>query len=270
MNTVAPMSAANRVVPHLAHAFGGVWRLTLRRYLLPVHWITVVGLCGLLVLTSFPAASTAPQAKTGFMPWVITFYLTFLLPLLAYIAAGGAIRDEMKAGNVDYVFTRPVGRSAFLGCKYASHLACIQLDCLISFATVMGIGIYREVPGLAAAAPALFGAQVLVLAAFTALGFLGGISSHRYIVYGLVYGAVIEIGVGQIPTQISQLSMTHQVRAMLQPLVPSEAAAAAAGAVSAPPSVFLTVLLVLGFTGLCFGAAAALFSLLELSGPNEA
>lgn len=273
MNPPASSFAPPRVAPHFGNALGGIWRLTLRRYLLPAHWISLAALCGLLVITALPSTSTAAAAKTGYLPWVISFYLCVIVPAMAFISAAGAIRDEMKAGNVDYVFTRPISRPGFLLAKLLSQVACAQIDFLLSFATVVGVGLYREFPDLWSAVPALLGGQILLVVAFSAFGFLAGIVTQRFIVVGLVYGAVIEVGVGQIPTQISRLSMTHQIRALLQAhLIPDPAAAAttAGAAVTAPPSALLTILTVLAFAAVMWTAAAAIFSLLELSGPNEA
>ena len=56
MNAPPPLSAPLApVVPNQRHAFGGVWRLTFRRFLLPSRWIMV--LVGLAVLTLLCFAS---------------------------------------------------------------------------------------------------------------------------------------------------------------------------------------------------------------------
>jgi ABC-type transport system involved in multi-copper enzyme maturation permease subunit len=268
--TTVSTHSAPRVTPNLRHAFGGIFRLTLRRFLLPMHWLTLAGLCGFLVLTSFPPAPNPAAAKIGLMPWIVMFYLTFIVPVMSFINAAGAMRDEMKAGNVDYVFTRPIPRPAFIGFKFLSHLACVQIDFLLSLATIVGIALYRQLPGIWDAVPALVGTQILVITAFSAFGFFCGIVTSRYIVVGLAYGAIIEVGVGQIPTQISKISMTHQVQAMLQPLMGGAANAAAAGAPELPVvTVGATIALLLGFTAIMLFLAGAIFSFLELSGPNE-
>ncbi len=264
-----PAPAPTRVAPNLRHAFGGIWRLTLRRFLLPMHWVMLAGLCALLVLMSLPAAHNAAAAQRDLMSWIVKFYLTFITPLLAFIAAAGAMRDEMKAGNVDYVFTRPVPRPAFLGFKFLSHLVCAQFDYLVSFAAVVGIALYHHLPGIGNAVPALLGAQVLVVTAFSAFGFLCGIVTSRFIVVGLAYGAIVEIGVGQIPTQINKISMTHQVQGMLQPLLPPVGNLAPAVPAVPETTVGATVTLLLGFTVIALFLAGAIFSFLELSGPNE-
>lgn len=264
--------APPRVTPNLGHAFGGIFRLTLRRMMLPMHWVTLAGMCVLLVLLSMPVSHSDAAAKSGLLSWTTMFYLTFIVPIMSFITAAGAIRDEMKAGNVDYVFTRPVPRPAFIGFKFLSYLACAQLDFLVSLATIIGIGLYRHYPDIWAAVPALLGAQVLVVTAFSAFGFFCGILTSRFVVVGLAYGAIIEVGVGQIPTQISKLSMTHQVQGMLQvALLKGEKLlnTSAQDAAVADASVGATIALLLGFTAIMLFAAGSLFSFMELSGPNE-
>ena len=247
------------VVPSLRHAFGGVWRLTFRRFLLPGRWIMV--LVGLAVLTLLSFASGHRGGGSGhYLGWVVGFYVTFLVPALAFIAAGGAMRDEMKSGTVDYVLTRPVRRPAFVVFKFISHTLCTQIDFLLALAVVLAIGAARGVPDLAAAAPMLLLGQALLIMAASAFGFLSGILTSRYVVIGLLYAGVIEVGVGQIPTQLSRLSMTRQIRDLLDP---------AAGAAASVAATFGTVGLLLVFTGVALAAAAALFNLRELSAPNE-
>ena len=261
-NTTALPSPA-RVTPNQLHAFGGVWRLTFRRFLLPGHWLMLGIALAVLALLCF-SLGQGRKGNGDYVGWIVGFYVTFLVPAFAFMAAGGAIRDEMKSGTVDYVLTRPVRRPAFLVFKYLAHTLCTQLDFLFAFGVVLAIGVLRDVPGLAEAAPKLLLGQVLLVAAFSAFGFLGGVLTSRYVIVGLAYGGLIEVGVGQIPTQLSRLSMTHQVRDLLGSLAGSDTLAP-------------TALSALGTSGivLLFGAtmlalAAVIFTVRELSGPADA
>lgn len=247
------------VVPNLRHAFGGVWRLTFRRFLLPSRWIMVLVGLAVLTLLSFASGHRGGGGSGHYVGWVVSFYVTFLVPALAFIAAGGAMRDEMKSGTVDYVLTRPVRRPAFVVFKFIAHTLCTQVDFLLALAVVLAVGSARGVPDLAAAFPKLLLGQVLLVMAASAFGFLSGILTSRYVVIGLLYAGVIEVGVGQIPTQLSRLSMTRQIRDLLDPAREAVSVAASLG----------TVGLLLVFTGVALAAAAALFHLRELSAPHE-
>jgi ABC-type transport system involved in multi-copper enzyme maturation permease subunit len=274
MNAPAPSSAvpaapATPVVPNLAHAFGGVWRLAFRRFLLPGHWLALAGMTAVFALLTL-ANVRGPSAANHFYGWTAGFYLTFLVPILAFISAGGALREEFKAATVDYVFTRPVPRPAFLLFRFLSHVACAQLDFLLPFAVLWWTGVARHVDGLGAALPLLFFAQVLAIVAFGALGFLCAALTSRYVIVGLVYGAVIELGVGQIPTQISRFSMIHQLRAMLQSRLPHGQADWADTVFVAAHGPALTAGILLVFAAVALGAAAAIFSWREFVGAQDA
>jgi ABC-2 type transport system permease protein len=258
----APAFPPPRVAANLDHAFEGVWRLTIRRHLLPARWIAV-GL-GLAVLLLLSLGSGHPFDLPGhYTGWVIRIYVTFLVPAIAFMSGAGAMRDEMKSGTVDYVLTRPLPRPAFVLFKYCSHLACVQLDLLLTLAVVAGAGLVRHAPGLAAALPQLLFAQVLLAVAFTALGFVAGILTSRYVLIGLGYAGIIEAGVGQIPTQLSRLSMTHQVRELLTPLIERTAAL---GSLS---GWLATTAMLLAFAIVTLGAAATIFTWREFAWPAE-
>lgn len=251
-----------RVAPNLTHAWGGIWRLTFRRLLLPAHWLTL-GL-GLAVLTLLFVGGAHGGGPDRFLDWTTNFYLTFLVPALAFMAAAGAMREEMKASNLDYALTRPVPRPAYLGFKFLAHTICTQVDFLLVLGLVIVFAASREVPNLAVVSAKLLFGQVLMITAFSAFGFLSGVLTSRYIVIGLAYGGIIEAGVGQIPTQIGRLSMTHQMRDLLAVLLDRVQPTVAS------PGVLGTTAIVLAFTVVMLVIAATVFTLRELSGPADA
>ncbi len=245
------------VVANLRHAFGGVWRLTFRRFLLPGRWLMV--LVGLAVLTLLSFALARSGGTGHYVKWLVSFYVAFLVPALAFIAGAGAMRDEMKSGTVDYVLTRPLPRPAFVVFKFFAHTVCAQIDFLLALIVVLVVGHLRGISGLAAAAPQLLLGQVLLVTAASAFGFLCAIITSRYIVLGLAYAGVVEAGLGQIPTQLSRLSLTRQVRDLLDP---------ASGIVSVATTLG-TVGFILVFTVCALAAAAALFHVRELGASAE-
>jgi ABC-2 type transport system permease protein len=248
---------APRVAPNPRHAFGGIFRLTLARFLTPGHWLILLGMLVLLALLAI-SSDIASRDPSRYFGWIAEFYLSFLVPVIAFINAGGAMRDDLKSTSVDYVLTRPVWRPAFVGFRYLSHLACAQVDFLFGLAVLCGLGAVQQLPGIASAIPSLLLAQVLLVAAFSAFGFLAGVLTSRYVIVGLAYGAVVELGVGQIPTQLGKLSMTAQVRSLLHELT------------GAPPTgLFEASATLLVFTAGMLALAALVFTLRELSGPTE-
>jgi ABC-2 type transport system permease protein len=252
-----PTFPAARVTPNLSHAWGGIWRLTYRRLLTPAHWLTLVIALGVLVLLFVGGLhGGGPEL---FLEWTPGFYVTFLVPAVSFMAAAGAMRDEMKSSSVDYVLTRPVPRPAFVGFKFLAHTLCLQVDFLVAFAVVTVIAVTRQVPHLPSVLVPLFFGQVMMVTAFSALGFLCGAFSTRYIIYGLGYAGIIEAGVGQIPTQISRLSMTQQMRDLLAILLKQVQPHAAS------PGLVGTTLIIIAFTVVMVAAAAAIITLREIS-----
>ncbi len=264
MNASTESFPPARVTPGARQAFGGIWRLSVRQLLTPGHWLAVGGMLvalGVICVGNL----TGRNAPALYINWVAEFYIAFVVPTLAFIAGAEAIRDEMKARSADYILTRPLSRPRFVLFRFVAQLGCAELDFLAPLALVLGIGQARGVLGIAAAIPAFFLAQVLMVAAFTALGFLAGMLTSRYIVVGLLYAAVVEIGVGQIPTQLSRLSLTHQVKLMLQDAVAAPGALTGAAGGSDWGTAGLVVLV----CAVAIGVTAVLFNLREFTGAAE-
>lgn len=250
--------------PSLRHAFSGVWRLTFPGFLSPGRLLLLAGLLAALALLTL--ATTRHGGTTAFFDWTIKFYLTFLVPVLAFISAGGAIRDDLKPATVDYVFTRPVQRPTFVVCKFLAHLAGAQATGLLALGALAGVGLFRGVPGLWTALPLLLLAQILAVTIFTAFGFLCGTVTTRYLIVGLLYGGVVEIGIGAIPTQLNRLSMLHHVNTLLQPLTITAPAVAPPGLAALPTAALLVLV-----SAAMIAVAALLFGARELAGsrPKE-
>ncbi|HUR60068.1 MAG TPA: ABC transporter permease subunit [Opitutaceae bacterium] len=261
MSQPAAVFPVARVAPNLWHAFGGVWRLTYRKFTRPEQWLVFAGVYGLLAMMEI--AIVRDGRSRAFSEFFIKFYMTFVVPMSAFLSGAGALRDEMKAGSAEYVLTRPVLRPPFVAFKFFSHLVCVQLLGALALALIVYIAQLRHIPALGNVVPSLILAQVLTVTAFTALGFFCGVLTSRFLVLGLVYAAVIEVGLGRIPTQISRLSLTHQIADYLEPLMPA-AAPLVTGVV--PPGAVVTTVTFLLFSAVALGLAAAIFTLRELIG----
>ncbi|MBL9187963.1 MAG: ABC transporter permease [Opitutaceae bacterium] len=242
------------VTPDLRHAFGGVWRLTLRRHLAPGRWVML--LAGLAALGLLAFAASHDRRADHYAGWVVDFYVAFLVPAFAFVTAAGAMRDDMKTGTVDYVLTRPMPRPAYVVARFVAHTVLQQLDFLLALAMIVVIGSLRGFPGLMALTPGFLVAQALLITAFAALGFLAAVLTSRYLVIGIVYAGVIEAGLGQIPTQISRLSLTRQAHNLFAPT----------GEIVSATAVLGTGVMMFLFATLALAAAAALFRRREFGG----
>ena len=269
MNAPSFSYAAPRVTPHAGHAFGGIWRLTVRRFASLNYWLSVAAMLVLLVLFSIPAFRNWHGPNGGFLVWAGGFYLCFVVPLLAFVSAGGIVRDDLDAGTVDYVFTRPIHRGSYLLFRYLAHVACAQLTFLLGLATIVGLGVCRDVPAFWNAVPLLLLGQVLVITTFSAFGFFCAMVTSRYVILGLAYGGIVEVGLGTTPTQLNRISMTRQVMNILQPALGDIRLGMGGPLAPQPlsPAAASTVLLIA--TAVMLLVTVTLFSFRELAGPSS-
>ena len=248
--------------PHPLRAFGGIWRLTWRRFCTPGQWLLLAGTLVLLGLLGLLRMRQGHESE--FLPWMAQFYVGFILPVMAFLAGASAIRDEMKSSTADYVLTRPIRRVHLVVFKYLSHLACLQLFYLVVLGSLLALALSIQVPDLAQTAPRLVLAQLAALSAFSALGFLFGVITERYLVLGFVYAGTVEMAIGRIPTQLNHLSMTRQLSDLVS-LPDASGLAVLAGPVSA----WSVVALLFGYTALFIALCAILFSRRELAGAGR-
>ena len=257
---------APRVRPNATHALGGIWRFAARRFFTPGYWVMLAGMLVLLVIFSIPAAPNHAAAARGLIPWAGGFYVCFLLPVFAFISAANAIRDDFGAGTVDYIFTRPVRRSTFVVFRYVAQVVCAQIDFIFALAAIIGLGLYHGVPELWAAVPTLFLAQFVAVILFTAFGFLAGTLTSRYIIVGLAYAGIVEVGLGNVPTQINQISLVRQVLGILRPILGENNGALTRAATTATMDTAGIVLLLLAISIVFVGLSALLFATREFAG----
>lgn len=250
------------VAPNAWHAFGGVWRLTFRRFMTPTQGLVFAGALALLLLIGF--ALTRTGHVRGFYNVIADLYLTIVTPMIAFVAAAGSIRDDLRPAVTDYVLIRPVRRPAFILFKFVAHVACLQVAFLVALVALMGLGVMREITSLASSFPWLLFAQALTVMAFSAFGFLCGALSSKYFLIGLAYAALVELGVGNIPTQINRLSMLRQINSLLHSVLPNVRPA------GEPQDALTTIVVLVSISAVMVAVTAGVFAVRELSaGPTK-
>lgn len=257
-----PLPSSQPPAPSPGRMFGGVWRLTFLPFLsaksLAIHAAILLALA--LLTVSGLRAPDEQALGAAYAQLTLQIYLAFAVPAIAFLFSGGAIREDMSSITGDYVLTRPVRRPVLLLMRFASQVICLQLLGLTAFAVLVACGACRDVPGLATTASSLLLAQTLAIPAFSALGFAFGSLTGRYLVLGIVYGGIVELGIGNIPTRISGLSMSHQVR-----ILAGQARSLQEGGQSAGGA-FTAAMLLAGLTLFFVALAAVSFSLQEYTG----
>jgi ABC-type Na+ efflux pump permease subunit len=162
------------------------------------------------------AASLPVWSRTGaFYHWLLDLYFFVVLPLNCVRLCGGLIRDELQADTLGFLLTRPLSRARLVVLKYLSQIAWLQILALTEGLLLFAAGGLRHVPSLGVLLPLFLGAQVLAVFAWGALGAFLGQVTQRYMPLALVYGFIIELGIGRIPTNINTLSMMRHLKTIL-------------------------------------------------------
>ncbi|SPE52176.1 membrane hypothetical protein [Verrucomicrobia bacterium] len=158
----------------------------------------------------------AAWGRTGaFYHWLVDFYFFVVLPLSCVSANGALIREELQADTLGFLLTRPMSRARLLAVKYLSQSAWLELALVLETLLLFAAGSLRQMSGLAALLPLFLGVQVLAVLAWSALGTLLGLVTRRFMALALVYGLIVEMGIGRIPTNINTLSLMRHLKTLL-------------------------------------------------------
>lgn len=201
-------------------AFRGLWRLHWQRQLAWKRLAVQFGLMGFFLFLSWHAIPNAEfhsekLSQNVFFGWVIGFYFLTIVPLTCLNVCGSMIREEATANTLCFFTTRPLKRSEMFLLFYLGNAAWLQLLFAIFTLLLFGIGFLNGVPGLARLLPLMLATQFLAIMAWSALCAMLGMAHSRYIVMGILYGLLVEIGIANIPTNIHNLALSHHVQTLL-------------------------------------------------------
>jgi len=195
---------------------------------------------------------------SAFYHALINLYFLVVLPLNCVRACGGLIRDELQADTLSFLLTRPIHRATLLVIKYLCQVLWLELLAVIQAALLFAIGHLFKIPELGSLALQFLGVQFIAVLVWSALGTLFGQITKRYVAMAIIYGLIVEMGIGRIPTNINTLSVMRHLKALLSHNIELQDVFewTSGGLVSS------TAILLL-MAALFLGAAAALFTYLE-------
>lgn len=151
----------------------------------------------------------------AFYRWLLDVYFFVILPLLCVRGSGGLIRDELQADTLGFLLTRPLSRARLLVLKYLAQTGWLQLTLLSKTLLIFLAGYLRQIPNLGSLLPLFLAAQFLAVLAWSALGLFLGLVDKRYMALALLYGLIVEMGIGRIPTNINTLSLVRHLKVLL-------------------------------------------------------
>lgn len=150
-----------------------------------------------------------------FYHWLIDFYFFVILPLSCVGACGALIREELQTDTLGFLTTRPLTRATLMVVKYLSQSAWLQIILLVQALLIFAAGSLRQIPDLGRLLPLFLGIQFVAVLTWSALGALLGLATKRYMAIALLYGFIVEMGIGRIPTNVNTLSMMRHLKSLL-------------------------------------------------------
>jgi ABC-2 type transport system permease protein len=150
-----------------------------------------------------------------FYHWLIDLYFFIILPLSCVRSCGGLIRDELQSDTLGFLVTRPLKRATLVVLKYLAQVAWLEMVVLVQGLLLLAAGALRQIPQLGSLLPLFLAAQFLAVPAWSALGLFLGQVTKRYLPMALVYGLIVELGIGDIPTNINTLSLMRHLKTLL-------------------------------------------------------
>ena len=161
------------------------------------------------------AEEPAWNRTAPFYHLLIDLYFFIILPLSCVRGCGGLIRDELQFDTLGFLTTRPISRANLLIAKFLTQVLWLEIISLVEGLLLFLAADLRQVHALGPLLVLFLGVQFLAVLAWSALGIFLGQVTKRYLPLALIYGLVVELGIGNIPTNINSLSLLRHMKALL-------------------------------------------------------
>lgn len=200
-------------LPQWRDAMEGMWLFTWKTNL---TWRRLPVLLASLLLVPLLAYFTLKDgASRPYFLWTVDFYLVVLVPLYCLFICGAMMRDEIQGDTISFLLTRPLTRAELFLLKYLCQVIWLEMMGAVVALLLIFVGWWYQIPDLNQFALLFLSTQLLAILAYGALSALFGLVHQRYMVLGIIYGFVVELGIGKIPTNINSLSLSHHMQTLL-------------------------------------------------------
>jgi ABC-2 type transport system permease protein len=245
--------------------WAGLWGIAWRSVWSVRRWpVLAVIILGNPLLAWLALRTIESEADQEWLQWVAHFHFGLVVPLWCLIAFGSFIRDEVQAGTIGFLLTRPITRFRFLVLRWLCTLVTVQAPLALNTVLLGVAGLMLDISSATSLTLLLVGIQLVVVPAYGAIAAFLGLLTRKYLLLGLVYGFVVEIGIGQIPTNINTLSVARHFRDLLeQSELIVQGAQGSAGQVGGAIGALMILTLIY------LGAGTLLFNLREYSQTEE-
>jgi ABC-2 type transport system permease protein len=197
---------------------GALWTLyalTLRQHLHGKRWLVVVLLFLLPAALALVVRSTAPDAPSIIIEFILVFMFIpqALLPFLALLYASGTIQDEQEDQTITYLLVRPIPKWALYSVKLAATWTTTVL-LVIVFTTLAYAAIYvgTGVDGVLLRSVKAASIHAVAVVAYCSLFGLLSLLTKRILVVGVLYITVVEGLLANLPFGIRLLTVIYYTR----------------------------------------------------------
>lgn len=208
-----PITSAHNGFVRFLQMFKGMWMFTWKEQVTLKKMIQK--LPGLLALPFLIWFTLEPGEENHYRLWVVQFYFFMILPIYCLAHMGSMIREEIQNDTIVFLLSRPIRRAELYCLKYFCFMLWLQIWLGIQLLTLSGVGYFLEMPNIYTITVSLFTTQCLAILAWGSLSALFGLLSQKYMVIGIIYGAIVEFGIGRIPTNINNLSFSRHFQTLL-------------------------------------------------------
>lgn len=172
-------------------------------------------LCSVVAIPLFSYLVNRGSDHEGFHRILIQLYFFIIVPVMCISQFGAMIRDELQDDTMTFLITRPLSRAKIYLLKYVTVCLWVQLIVLGNAIAFWAVGLVLGVSDLGTLMPRMIVVQALAVMAYGALSGVFGLLTQKYMILGVVYGFIVEFGIGQIPTNINVLSLNHHLQSLL-------------------------------------------------------
>ncbi len=196
--------------------FSVIWGIVFLRWRSFANRRTLIKLfLAVSIFTVLAGLSINEFNQKQFEVWFFEVLTSTMMPLVCLSVAGSFLRTGIKESTIEYLWTRPIGKAKLMIGSYLSSIGIVVLFYFVFDISLHVIGFYRNIPNAMVLFPNLWLAQFMGVLAFCGIASFLSVFSGKYLLWGVVYGLLFEVGVSQIPTNMNNLSVSHHLSSIV-------------------------------------------------------
>ena len=194
-----------------------LYALTVRQHLHGKRWMVICALFSLPAGLAILVRATSPDVPPMGLEFMLAMMLLpqLLLPLVALLYASGIIEDEQEEQTITYLLVRPLPKWAIYVVKLlATITTTVLLTAIFTTLTFAAVYVGAEAPieGWGVRLLKTAGIHCLAVTAYCYLFGLVSLLTKRALVVGVVYIAVIEGLLANLPFGIRLITVIYYAR----------------------------------------------------------